>query len=255
MAVAVAVAEAFTGAVAFTGAFAVAVAVAFFVAFTVGGADTRPGAFTFAVVLAGAVAVAGAVATLSALAIKHRLQGVFLSLYLPAMVLACFAAVAFLSPLKAWDLVGPLLLFLGLLTLLNAPFDWTSLGLTRALLRRGLELGGWWPYLLAIVDACIAGVIIALLALTMVVGVQAFDELAVHGRNPVTLKSISARAGIAPLCGEFFEVRWNLLAQSARRTSRSSSSRRIGGAWRQPACHAVEEGIQRQSCPAVGYPL
>jgi hypothetical protein len=29
--------------------------------------------------------------------------------------------------------------------LLNAPFDWASLGLTRALLRRGLELGGWWP--------------------------------------------------------------------------------------------------------------
>ena len=41
----------------------------------------------------------------------------------------------------------------GLLTLLNAPFDWASLGLTRALLRRGLELGGWWPYLLALVDA------------------------------------------------------------------------------------------------------
>jgi hypothetical protein len=34
-----------------------------------------------------------------------------------------------------------------------------SLGLTRALLRRGLELGGWWPYLLALVDAALAGVI------------------------------------------------------------------------------------------------
>jgi hypothetical protein len=32
-----------------------------------------------------------------------------------------------------------------LLKLLNAPFDWASLGLTWALLRRGLELGGWWP--------------------------------------------------------------------------------------------------------------
>src|ERR1019366_7007417 len=61
------------------------------------------------------------------------------------------------APLKPWDsVVGPLLLFLGLLTLLNAkarinerqeigppasefesapqPFDWASLGLTRALL-------------------------------------------------------------------------------------------------------------------------
>ena len=52
-----------------------------------------------------------------------------------------------------WIFGGPFLLFLGLLTLLNAPFDWASLGLTRALLRRGLELGGWWPYLLALADA------------------------------------------------------------------------------------------------------
>jgi hypothetical protein len=74
-----------------------------------------------------------------------------------------------------------LLLFLGLLTLLNAPFDWASLGLTRALLRRGLELGGWWPYFLALVDAALATLIIALLALTMVIGVQAYDELAAHG--------------------------------------------------------------------------
>jgi hypothetical protein len=56
-----------------------------------------------------------------------------------------------------------------------------SLGLTRALLRRGLELGGWWPYLLALADAALATAIIALLALVMVIGVQAFDEVAVHG--------------------------------------------------------------------------
>jgi hypothetical protein len=97
------------------------------------------------------------------------------------MILACFAAADLLSPLKSWENAGPLLLFLGLLTLLNAPFDWASLGLTRALLRRGLELGGWWPYFLAFVDAALAGVIIALLALVMVIGVQAFDELAAHG--------------------------------------------------------------------------
>jgi hypothetical protein len=73
-----------------------------------------------------------------------------------------------------------LLLFFGLLTLINAPFDWASLGLTRALLRRGLELGGWWPYLLAVVDALAAALIILLLAITMVIGVQAFNHLAPH---------------------------------------------------------------------------
>jgi hypothetical protein len=89
--------------------------------------------------------------------------------------------------LSGWTITGPLLLFLGLLTLINAPFDWISLGLTRALLRRGLELGGWWPYLLALVDAALAAVIIALLAITMLLGVQTFDHLAEHGGGKPTL--------------------------------------------------------------------
>jgi hypothetical protein len=109
------------------------------------------------------------------------LQAVFLSLFLPAMILACLAAADLLSNLFGWGIFGPFLLFMGLLTLLNAPFDWASLGLTRALLRRGLELGGWWPYFLALADAALAAVIIVCLALVMVIGVQAFDELSVHG--------------------------------------------------------------------------
>jgi hypothetical protein len=104
------------------------------------------------------------------------------------MILACLGAAHLLSPLNTWiRAVGPMLLFIGLLTLLNAPFDWASLGLTRALLRRGLELGGWWPYALAIVDAALAAVIIAVLAMVMVVGVQAFDGLAVHGGSKPVL--------------------------------------------------------------------
>ena len=101
-----------------------------------------------------------------------------------------------------------MLLFLGLLTLLNAPFDWASLGLTRALLRRGLELGGWWPYLLALVDAALAGVIIALLALAMVIGVQAFDELAVHGGGDPVLPLDALFGGIAknPAAPEYWWV-------------------------------------------------
>jgi hypothetical protein len=93
----------------------------------------------------------------------------------------CFGAAYCLSYLWSWEVFGAALLFFGLLTILNAPFDWASLGLTRALLRRGLELGGWWPYVLAVVDAALAAVIIAVLTLTMVVGIQAFDVLAVHG--------------------------------------------------------------------------
>src|SRR5215472_18953268 len=99
----------------------------------------------------------------------------------------CLGAAYFTALSETWQITGPLVLFLGLLSLLNAPFDWASLGLTRALLRRGLELGGWWPYVLALADACLAAVIIAALALTMVVGVQAFDDLAVHGGGRLVL--------------------------------------------------------------------
>jgi hypothetical protein len=138
------------------------------------------------------VAVAFGVMLLSRLSIEYRRQGVFLLLFVLAMILACLGASATLPGAG-----GPLLLFLGLLTLLNAPFVWASLGLTRALLRRRLELGGWWPYLLALADACLAGVITALLALTMVIGVQAFDELAVRGNDAAVLPLDTLFGGIA----------------------------------------------------------
>ncbi|MGH6834980.1 MAG: hypothetical protein ACREC9_05395, partial [Methylocella sp.] len=178
-------------AVVFPGAAAVAVAVAFpatvavafpaSVAAAFAGFTVVAGLTALAVFVAGFLGVAVVFKGLSAIAIKYRWQGVFLALFLPVMIVACLGAAELLSPSPIWSASGPLLLFLGLLTLINAPFDWASLGLTRALLRRGLELGGWWPYFLAFVDAALAGVIIALLALVMVIGVQAFDELAVHG--------------------------------------------------------------------------
>jgi hypothetical protein len=119
---------------------------------------------------------------LGKIALKRQLLGVRISTFLAVMILACLGSARLFAPLETWKIsTGPMVLFLGLLTLLNAPFDWVSLGLTRALLRRGLELGGWWPYALALVDAGLAAVVIAALGLTMVVGVQAFDGLAVHG--------------------------------------------------------------------------
>jgi hypothetical protein len=43
-----------------------------------------------------------------------------------------------------------------------------------------LELGGWWPYILALADALATAIVIALLAITMVISVQTFDRLAEH---------------------------------------------------------------------------
>jgi hypothetical protein len=170
------------GAFAVRGAVAVIVAVAVWALVAFNFARAVGVGVIFAGAGAGAAAVAIGVAVVNDKAIAHRRQGIFLTLFLATMFLLCLGAADLLSPIRpGWKIGGPLLLFLGLLTFLNAPFDWASLGLTRALLRRGLELGGWWPYLLAILDAVLAGVIVALLALTMVIGVQAFDELAAHG--------------------------------------------------------------------------
>jgi hypothetical protein len=119
-------------------------------------------------------------------AVKFGLEGIFYVIFFPVTMSALLLAARLMSPLDTWEYAGPVLMFLGLLTLLSAPFDWASLGLTRALLRRGLELGGWWPYALALVDAGLAAMIIVVLAFTMVIGVQAFNTLAADGGgNPV----------------------------------------------------------------------
>jgi hypothetical protein len=148
-----------------------------------------------AVVAAGVVVVA--VARLSSRAIRRQRQGAFIAAWFAVIIPTCLSAAYFSSPGETWQITGPLVLFLGLLSLLNAPFDWASLGLTRALLRRGLELGGWWPYALALVDAGLAAVIIAVLALTMVVGVQAFVVLAAHGGSVAVLPLEPLFKGIA----------------------------------------------------------
>ncbi|HEY8008581.1 MAG TPA: hypothetical protein VIE66_17710 [Methylocella sp.] len=159
-------------------------------------ADAFGDALAAAFVVASVVALTGSVA--GAVSVAGQVwQGRLLAIFLLVTIVAGLAAVPFLALTDAWHSLGPLLLFLGLLTLINAPFDWASLGLTRALLRRGLELGGWWPYFLALVDAALAGVIIAALALVMVIGVQAFDELAVHGGGKSVLPLGSLFDGIA----------------------------------------------------------
>jgi len=156
----------------------------------------------------GFLAFAGppAAAALNWIAIRYRWQGVFLSVFLPATIFGCLFAAPLASSRPAEYNAGTLLLFFGLLTLLNAPFAWASLGLTRALLRRGLELGGWWPYLLAFADALLAAVTVAVLAVTMVIGVQAFDGLVVRGGAKAVLPLDELFAGISarPAASEYW---------------------------------------------------
>jgi hypothetical protein len=90
-------------------------------------------------------------------------------------------APVYLATASNWSRFGPLLLFLGLLTLINAPFDWFALGITRYLLRRGLQREGFWPYAYALFDAIAAAAVIAVLTIACIVGVQFFDAMATIG--------------------------------------------------------------------------
>jgi hypothetical protein len=192
------------------GAVAVAVPTVLGLAFGLAGASQSDVA---SVVGTAAIASIGTL-LLCAFAIKHQAQGVFLLFFIPAMILFCLALVGTLLPLRTWPYVGPLLLFQGLLTLINAPCNWASIGLTRALLRRGLELGGWWPYLLGVINAAFATVIVGLLALATVLGVQAFDGLVSHGGGVPILPLGPLFDGIAedPAAPEYWWIYALLLA-------------------------------------------
>ena len=122
--------------------------------------------------------------------------------FLILAVAASLAGARMLSQSVLWPLLGPLLLFFGLFSVLNAPFNWFSLGLTRALLRRGSESNNWWPYFYALVDAVVAVFVIMLLTAVLVLAVQTFDLLATigGGSQKAVLPLIgSANRGIEPL--------------------------------------------------------
>jgi len=138
---------------------------------------------------------------------QYRLS-LSLMAFFAVMFALSFGAARFLSIQTDWPLLGPVVLFLGLLTLLNAPFDWISLGLTRALLRRGIELGGWWAYALALVDAILATIVVAALAIAMILGVNFFAAMERLGHSKPTLMVAALLNGIekAPSAPEFWWV-------------------------------------------------
>src|SRR6202035_5822295 len=101
-----------------------------------------------------------------------------------------------------------LLLFGAVMTVLNAPFDWLSVGLTRGLLRRGIEKGGSAPLVLSLLDALLATFLIIALVPVMVIGVQFFDRIGVLGGGHPILPLVKFFDGIEadPLAPEFWWV-------------------------------------------------
>ena len=129
-------------------------------------------------------------------------SGILLLTFSTSAIVACLVGATLLSASTLWPLIGPLLLFFGLLSALNAPFNWFSLGVTRGLLRRGIESNDWWPYFYALLDATVAVFVIILLTFVLVLAVQAFDLLAVvgGGTGKVVLPLIGqANGNVEPL--------------------------------------------------------
>ena len=156
--------------------------------------------------VAGALTVVSFGAPMRNVRISRGRGIVFLTLFGLALIVACLGLAEILASFVSWVVVGPLLLFVGLFSLLSAPFDWFSLGLTRALLHRGLERRLWWPYFYALLDACCAVIVIALLACTLVVGIQAFDLMAVRGGGAQVLPLEELFQGIStdPLAPKYW---------------------------------------------------
>jgi hypothetical protein len=177
----------------------------------IAGASTISG--VVASIVAGVVAVAG----VTAVAINGRYAAIqfanwlakirlirlsqFYILLTLVYIAICGIYTMYLANTPEWQrTAGPLVLFLPLLTLLNAPFDWFSLGLTRMLLRLGLEKQGWRPYGFALLDALIAVPVVLLLSCVVAVGIQSFDFIALHH---------GAKAAILPLDAVFEDLQTN----------------------------------------------
>jgi hypothetical protein len=204
-------------------AFAVTIAVIIVVAVASAVAGANAGAGVGAIALAaGLTAVVLAVVTptaawgLNAIERGGR-QGPFMVIYCIVLAMGCFSTPYYLATFESWDRIGPLILFFGLLTLVNAPVDWLAIGFTRALLRRGLSRAGWWPFLYAMVDVAVAAILIAMLAFAMVLAVQIFDDVAVlrAGRDAriLPLGSLFEGLSISPSDYEYWWI-WLLLFSS-----------------------------------------
>ena len=74
-----------------------------------------------------------------------------------------------------------LLYFLVMLTVINAPFDWLALGITRGLLRRGLERGGAWPLVLGLADLAVSIALLLGLAVAVLWATELFNHSTVLG--------------------------------------------------------------------------
>ena len=175
IAVASAVVVGVAGAVAGVGAvaFAVAVAGAGAGAFAFAGAGAGVSAVVFAFVVAGTVAADRASA-------RGRL-GAFWVAYWPVAVAVASFGLWLGGRFGRPPTTLSLLAMIGLLPLVNLPFDWASIGVTRALLRRGCDVHGAWllrsPTILGVLDFLLGLALLAGLAAALILSLSAADAI------------------------------------------------------------------------------
>ena len=161
------------GASAVAGAFAVALAGLAIAAFA------GEGVFAGTIALIGAFAGVRAVAWLTDKFDCHWSVGLgVVTLYLGIIIPLALGVLP--GPLQAqtdiWN--WSLLVIVGALPLINALFDWLSIGLTRWLLTKGLEQGGWWWLVYAVVDLLCALVFLVALLFAIIFYLEWLNVLA-----------------------------------------------------------------------------
>ena len=116
-------------------------------------------------------------------AFQHRL-GAFWLAYWPVSLSGICVSIWIGGRIGSSPNAMSLIAMIGLLPLINLPFDWASIGLTRALLRRGCEDRGprllRSPTLLGLIDFLLGLILLVTLALTLILAFSTADAILLH---------------------------------------------------------------------------
>ncbi len=151
----------------------------------VGGFDDVVGFVISAVLSAIIISVFGADYLVPRM-MRNDQHGRFWLLAWPFVIGFCYLLLTSCITLTSQRLPLLLIVMVGLVPLVNIPFDWASIGVTRALLRRGCEPDAPSPFLLGVVDFGFGLLLLGLLAVALLTALLAADH-------------VTARAGVAPL--------------------------------------------------------
>jgi hypothetical protein len=117
---------------------------------------------------------------------KRNRIGHFWWLFWPTMLAANYLALGTIVSVGSHQNRLSAIIMLGIIPITNVPFDWATIGLTRALLRRGCEGDTPSPVFLGLLDFMFGLILLLLLAVALIAALQIADRVIVHyGGQPV----------------------------------------------------------------------